>query len=116
MKSRLIAVAIYKRVICGHDRFAPEAVVPYRSRRGIGQGIILFRFHGNAIAARSARAPCATGALWELDLRSQKSAKAFATSCVVHEACSHQHRRWSMTPLPIGACQAHRYDDTIANW
>jgi hypothetical protein len=24
MKSRLIAVAIHKRVICGNDRFAPE--------------------------------------------------------------------------------------------
>jgi hypothetical protein len=28
MKSRLIAVAIHKRVICGNDRFAPRAVVP----------------------------------------------------------------------------------------
>jgi hypothetical protein len=27
MKSRLIAVAIHKRVIYGNDRFAPKAVV-----------------------------------------------------------------------------------------
>jgi hypothetical protein len=27
MKSRLIAVAIHKRVICGNDRFAPTAAV-----------------------------------------------------------------------------------------
>jgi hypothetical protein len=31
MKSRLIAVAFHKRVICGNDRFAPDAVISPKS-------------------------------------------------------------------------------------
>jgi hypothetical protein len=30
---------------------------------------------------------------------------------IFHKACSHQHRRRSMTPLPIGACQEHCFDE-----